>query len=83
MPNEVLASDWSDYDMRKTKDKGLFTCERWEMDYLAEKIKKLYPSYNAKLVDRAVIIACKELKTPRSREAFVNRVMGNLRFLMR
>ena len=81
MPTEILESDWSDYDRIKKSDRNIFTCEDWELDYLAKKIKKLYPKYDERMIKRAIYVSSKEMGKSKTREAFVNRVMGNLRFL--
>lgn len=82
MTTEILESDWSDYDSRKTKNPDTFSCTDWEMNYLIAKIKNLNPSYPEKLIHRAVYITCRELGSATSRNKFVQRVAANLKFLL-
>jgi hypothetical protein len=81
MPHNILLEDWTSYDNRKIKDEkdvSKFSCtERWEIDYLADKLKKHYPLKSPQVIMRAIQHCCSQVKAPHPREKFVECVVGN------
>ncbi|HEV7621847.1 MAG TPA: hypothetical protein VGO09_08945 [Flavisolibacter sp.] len=82
MAHGVLREDWSDYDNKKirdNRDRSYFACEeKWEVDYLVNKLNKHYPYKTTEAVRAAITSCCSELKTPRTRQAFVECVTKKL-----
>jgi hypothetical protein len=82
MAHPILDEDWSDYDDRKIRDRrdgSKFSCEeRWEVEYLADKLKKHYPSKSHQLILQAISQCCQKAGVPHSRESFVECVTSNL-----
>ena len=83
MAEKVLAEDWTVYDNRKIRDNRdgrFFSCEeRWERDYLIEKIRKIYPQYSSPQIENAIDQCCRTIAAPRPRRTFVECVMKRLR----
>lgn len=82
MPEKVLQDDWSVYDNRKRRraDRFFFSCgEPWELNYLADKILKIYPSISEQAIRNAIDSCCKKMERPRPRDKFVRCVMHRLR----
>jgi len=83
MPQKVLNEDWSDYDNRKIRDKRDgkdFACrESWEIDYLVNKIRRVYPQYNEAAIRNAIGSCCRMIGAPHPRVKFVECVMTRLR----
>lgn len=81
MPDKILNDDWSDYDNKKKKaeDRLFFSCEEtWEVEYLVNKIKRIYPSKTGATIRAAITSCCKEIPANRPREKFVRCVMSKL-----
>lgn len=82
MPDKVLNDDWTDYDNKKITGKAdakNFACtEPWEVDYLASKIRRLYPQYTSELIRTAIKECCKIIGAPHPRKTFVKCVMERL-----
>ncbi|MFI5203528.1 MAG: hypothetical protein ACHQF2_03440 [Flavobacteriales bacterium] len=81
MPLEKVLTDWSDYDIRKSKnaDPHYFSCEvGWEREYLKKKIVAIYPSKGDKQVLAAILTCCETLEGPLPRKIFVNQVLKKL-----
>lgn len=83
MSKELILEDWSEYDNRKLKkvDRLFFSCEeKWEVDYLIKKIKKVYPHLDVNDIAFSISACCKIVDAPRPREAFINCVITSLSF---
>ena len=82
MAHPILEEDWSDYDDRKIKESknvSKFSCEdRWEIEYLADKLKKHYPLKSHQLILEAISKCCHKTDASHSRETFVECVTSNL-----
>jgi hypothetical protein len=82
MAHPVIDEDWSDYDDRKIKEQknsSKFSCEdRWEIEYLADKLKKHYPQKSHKLILQAISNCCLKSGAPHTREVFIECVTSNL-----
>jgi hypothetical protein len=81
MAKHPIYEDWSDYDDKKKKkgDARFFACtEEWEVDYLKNKIKRLYPALAESDILKAIEACCKTLGAPRPREEFVDCVLRRL-----
>jgi hypothetical protein len=81
MPQLVLNLDWSDYDnkKRKTVDARFFSCtEPWEVDYLIDKIRKVYPHYEKVSIKMAIQACCRISNSNNPRKEFVECVMRKL-----
>jgi hypothetical protein len=82
MAHRVLGEDWSDYDdpqKRRGSDAANFSCEeKWEVDYLVNKLKKYYPNKTEQQIRDAIMACCKEVPAPRPRERFVDCVTRRL-----
>jgi hypothetical protein len=82
MAHPILNEDWSDYDNRKIierKDDSKFSCEeRWEVEYLADKLKKHYPLKSHQTILQAISQCCIKARAPHPRERFVECVTSNL-----
>lgn len=81
MAHPVLNEDWSDYDNKKKRreDRLFFACsERWEVEYLLEKLKKYYPSKTEATILKAIEACCETVAAPRPRETFVTCVTKRL-----
>lgn len=82
MAHPILYEDWSDYDNRKIKESkniSKFSCEdRWEVEYLADKLKKHYPQKSHQLILEAISKCCHKACTLYSREDFVECVTSNM-----
>jgi hypothetical protein len=81
MSHPILLEEWTSYDNRKVKeekDASKFSCsERWEVEYLADKLKKHYPLKSPQVIMRAIQHCCSQVKAPHPREKFVECVVGN------
>ena len=81
MPQRVLTEDWSDYDKKKKKgvDARYFSCdEKWERDYLRDKIKKHLKYKTDAEIEAAIEQCCKTVGAPHPREEFVKCVFNRL-----
>jgi len=82
MPHNILQTDWSDYEARKRSsghDNGKFDCvERWEREYLAEKIGRIYPYHSREEIRKAIDHCC-AFTVNEDRNDFVSRVMSRLK----
>ncbi len=83
MPQRVLNEDWSDYDNRKirdSRDARFFACtETWELDYLVNKIRKVYPQYSEYIIRITITTCCRTVGSPHPRWEFVECVIRRLR----
>jgi hypothetical protein len=74
--------DWSYYDDKKNKeekDSANFSCtERWEVEYLEDKVKKHYPSKDSSTIIQAITQCCSQTAPPHPREKFVECVVSHL-----
>ena len=81
MPHPILLEDWNKYDTRKIKeekDPSKFSCsDRWEVEWLAERLKKHYPLKSPQVIMQAVQHCCSQVKAPHPREKFVECVVGH------
>jgi hypothetical protein len=81
MPHPILLEEWTAYDKRKIKeerDHSKFACsEYWEVEYLAEKLKKYYPLKTRQSIMQAITHCCSKISAPHSRERFVQCVISN------
>ena len=81
MPHAILLENWTSYDNRKIKeekDVSKFACsERWEVEYLAEKLKNHYPLKSPQVIMHAIQNCCSRIKAPHPREKFVECVVSN------
>jgi len=76
-----VLEDWSDYDNRKKKkeDAKDFSCsESWEVDYLINKIRKVFPQLTRTVIREAIQHCCVAVATPRPRKIFVECVLKRL-----
>jgi len=81
MAHAVLNEDWSYYDDKKKKlgDSSDFACtERWEVDYLVDKLKKHFPKKEEAAIRSAIEACCKQVGAPHPREKFVDCVVKRL-----
>jgi len=79
----ILEGEWSDYDDRKKKkeDRLFFSCEeKWEVEYLVEKIHKKFPHIDVDKIHIAIKQCCNSVAPPRPRKTFVECVMKRLGF---
>ena len=85
MSIKLVLEDWSDYDNRKIRDRRDskdFACtERWEVDYLKNKIKKHHPHLSESLIVNAIATCCREIGSPHPRKPFVECVAKRLGIL--
>lgn len=81
--DKILNEDWSDYDNKKIKDsrdaKDFACTEIWEVDYLKNKIKKLFPYLTDAQILLAIKACCEQIGSPHPRRAFVKCVSDRLR----
>ncbi|HEY9048259.1 MAG TPA: hypothetical protein VIN08_20270 [Ohtaekwangia sp.] len=80
-----VLENWSDYDNKKKKgeDANFFSCtESWEVDYLVNKIKKVFPSQTTDAIVRAIQACCSSISAPRPRRVFVECVLRRLGLLI-
>jgi len=79
MPHPVLLEEWTAYDNRKMKeerDKSKFACsERWEVEYLSDKLQKHYPLKTRQAIMQAITHCCSKISAPHARERFVECVV--------
>ncbi len=79
---KILDGDWSVYDDHKKRggsDHRDFACtEKWEVDYLVEKIRKQHPEVGTDTIREAIKACCKQIGSPHPRPAFVECVMKRL-----
>ncbi len=82
MSLEKILENWSDYDKRKIKSKPGskdFACtEPWEVNYLVDRVKKVYTNIPGDNIHKAILWCCKELHTPQPREPFIKCVLNKL-----
>jgi hypothetical protein len=81
----ILNENWEDYDNRKIGaniDPATFVCtEKWEIDFLVGKVRRVYSHFSEDLVKNAIKACCTNNQGPRPRKDFVNCVMMRLRGL--
>jgi len=72
---QILEDSWSDYDNKKItggRDHRDFACtEKWEVDYLKNKIKKHHPNISDSAIQAAIESCCRTLPPPHPRSKFV------------
>jgi hypothetical protein len=82
MSLQKVLEDWNDYERRKSRaepDTSYFACsESWEVSYLVDKIKKIYPLRSGEEIHKAILQCCKEEPVPHSRRIFVKAVLNTL-----
>ena len=81
MAYKQIFENWSDYDDRKKKksDSNFFSCdEKWEVEYLRDKIKKAFPNLDDSDIELAIKICCATIRTPRPRKEFIECVLKRL-----
>lgn len=83
--NEILNEDWAEYDNRKIRDGRdgkFFACtEKWEVEYLKNKIKKHYSEKNEIAIALAITQCCNSISSPHPRKAFVECVLKRLQLI--
>ena len=81
----ILNENWEDYNDRKIRenyDPMAFSCkDKWEVEFLAGKIRRVYSHYSEELIMNAIKACCNNIDGPRPRKDFVNCVMIRLRGL--
>lgn len=76
----ILNGDWSYYDNLKLKgvDRRKFSCnEKWEVDYLVDKIHNSHPNVAKSTIKAAIETCCQTIES-RERDVFVGCVMKRL-----
>ncbi|MBL7700395.1 MAG: hypothetical protein JNK79_19675 [Chitinophagaceae bacterium] len=81
----ILNENWDDYNSRKIREHGnpddfAFT-EKWEVDFLIGKIRRVYTHFSEDLIKNAIKACSNNAQFPRPRKDFVNCVMMRLRGL--
>ena len=80
MAHPVLLEDWKSYDNRKIseeRDQSKFSCaDHWEVEYLADKLKKYYPLKTRQAIMQAITHCCSKISAPHQRERFVECVVS-------
>ncbi len=80
MPHPVLLEEWTSYNNRKIRDEKdvtRFSCsDYWEVEYLADKLKKYYPLKTRQAIMQAITHCCSKISAPYPREKFVECVIG-------
>lgn len=74
----ILNDDWSEYDQRKKAygDVSTISCDQqWEVNYLINKIKKVYAEVDPIDARAAIKHCCIVMPEPRKRKAFLTCVM--------
>ena len=78
----AIFEDWDDYNNLKKEGEDVnyfsFT-EKWEVNYLKNKIKQHFPNLPARDIMNAIQYCCDTASPPYPREAFVAYVMGRFR----
>jgi len=79
MAHPILTEDWTSYDNRKIseeKDKSKFSCsEHWEVEYLADKLRKYYPLKTRQGIMQSITHCCSKISAPHQRERFIECVI--------
>jgi hypothetical protein len=78
--NKVL-EEWSDYDDRKQKkeDSNFFSCsEKWEVEYLVDKIHDAFGYLDRLAIRDAITHFCNRSNAPHPRKIFVTSVLMRL-----
>ncbi len=79
MAHPIFLEDWSSYDNRKIReerDKSKFDCsEHWEVEYLADKLKKYYPLKTRQAIMQSITHCCSKISEPHQRERYVECVI--------
>ncbi len=81
MAQKILSQDWSDYNARKndSEDPRFFDSSKaWEMEYLAKKIKQVYPLHNDAVIHGTLKKCARYMPAPCPRFTFVNCLMNML-----
>jgi len=82
MSLQKVLEDWSDYESRKSGCGNVvqeFNCgEEWEVHYLVDRIKKIYPAHAGSHIQRAIFTCCKQRPVSHQRNAFVKSVLNTL-----
>jgi len=76
-----VLENWSDYDNRKKKkeDARYFSCsENWEVEYLINKIRRVFPQLTTIVIKEAIQHCCVAVTAPRQRQVFVECVLRRL-----
>lgn len=76
--NEI---NWEVFDLRKLAEDGdrqYFSFKDWEVDFLLQKIKELYPEYTEVNILRAILTLCKQTSAPHEKKAFVKQIISVL-----
>lgn len=76
-----ILENWEDYDDKKKKkgDANFFACtEDWEVEYLLDKIQRVYPGLSRGDIKAAIASCCKQVGSPRPRREFVECVYSKL-----
>ncbi|MBT1711957.1 hypothetical protein KK062_27185 [Fulvivirgaceae bacterium PWU5] len=76
-----VLEDWSDYDNRKQKkeDSHFFSCtEKWEIDYLVDKIHEAFGYLDRLAIRDAITHFCNRSNAPHPRKIFVTSVLMRL-----
>ena len=82
MSLQKVLEDWSDYERRKSGNRSEiqeFNCtEPWEVNYLIDKIKKVFPWQAGIDIHKAILQHCMEDPIPHPRRLFVKAVLNSL-----
>lgn len=76
--NEI---NWEVFDLRKLAEDGdrqYFSFKDWEVDFLLQKIKELYPEYTEVNILRAILTMCKQTSAPHEKKAFLKQIISVL-----
>ena len=82
MSLQKVLEDWSDYENRKLSA-GLgvheFNCgEIWEVHYLVDRIKRVYPGHPGLHIQKAIFTCCQKRPVSHQRNVFVKTVLNTL-----
>ena len=75
MAHPILTEDWPEYDNKKIRDgrdRSKVSCEeKWEIDYIVERLKKHFPYKTESAIRQAISGCCASVKAPRPRKEFL------------
>lgn len=75
---EIL-ENWNDYEIKKRKRMILFDCgERWEREYLIDKIHQHIPERSKEDILQAIYSCCRSISSPAPRDMFIKTVLRRL-----